>query len=283
MAGSYWLSLISVDDLCLEFGPADSQIILRPRPDYVAKVPTTPFRARWWACKLCQLFVWHGGRQKGNAVSKQRMAHLTVDAITLAYQVQGVRLARSGWELTLQEVWHPPGRWLVAPRWQIFVELRAGRPLTRSLDAIAFVWNWFPPVFSPQMDRSTEGLRFQVSLLKTTPESPYCRPCPPSPQQPNVAEHPASGPHSVNPWEPVEGWVPYVETVWIPYVSRPVATAAVPPLSGRIPARLLSENLNMRCTCCLLILMLWSAAAGCNNRMAMYSGSFSLHKVDWSL
>ncbi len=28
--------------------------------------------------------------------------------------------------------------------------------------------------------------------------------------------------------------------------SRPVATAPVPPLSGRAPARLLSENLNMR-------------------------------------
>ncbi len=42
---------ISVDDLCLEFGPADSQIILRP--GYVPEVPTTPFRARWWACKRC--------------------------------------------------------------------------------------------------------------------------------------------------------------------------------------------------------------------------------------
>ncbi len=41
------------------------------------------------------------------------------------------------------------------------------------------------------------------------------------------------------------------------------------------PARLLSENLNMRCTCCLLILTLWSAAAGCNNRMPMCIGSFS--------
>ncbi len=40
------------------------------------------------------------------------------------------------------------------------------------------------------------------------------------------------------------------------------------------PARLLSENLNMRCTCCLLILTLWSAAAGCNNRMPMCIGSF---------
>ncbi len=37
-----------------------------------------------------QLFVCHGGRQKGNAVSKQRMAHWIVDAITLAYQAQGV-------------------------------------------------------------------------------------------------------------------------------------------------------------------------------------------------
>ncbi len=37
---------ISVDDSCLEFGPADSQMILRPRPSYVPKVPTTPFRAR---------------------------------------------------------------------------------------------------------------------------------------------------------------------------------------------------------------------------------------------
>ncbi len=33
---------ISVDDSCLEFGP--SQVILRPRPGYVPKVPTTPFR-----------------------------------------------------------------------------------------------------------------------------------------------------------------------------------------------------------------------------------------------
>ncbi len=60
-------------------------------------------------------------------------------------------------------------------------------------------------------------------------------------------------------------------------VLRPVTTAPVPPLSGRTPARLLSENLNMRCTCCLFMLTLWSAAAGCNNRMPMCIGSFSLH------
>ncbi len=38
--------------------------------------------------------------------------------------------------------------------------VRAGRPLTHSLDSIAFVWNRFPPVFSPQTGRSTEGPGF---------------------------------------------------------------------------------------------------------------------------
>ncbi len=116
------LHAFSVDDSCLQFGPADSQIILRPRPGYVPKVPTTPFRDQVVSLQalppeeadpalalLCpvralrhyvdrtqsfrtsdQLFVCHGGRQKGKAVSKQRMAHWIVDAITLAYQAQGV-------------------------------------------------------------------------------------------------------------------------------------------------------------------------------------------------
>ncbi len=116
------LHAFSVDDSCLQFGPADSQIILRPRPGYVPKVPTTPFRDQVVSLQalppeeadpalalLCpvralrhyvdrtqsfrtsdQLFVCHGGRQKGNAVSRQRMAHWLVDAITLAYQAQGV-------------------------------------------------------------------------------------------------------------------------------------------------------------------------------------------------
>ena len=116
------LHAFSVDDSCLEFGPADSQVILRPRPGYVPKVPTTPFKdqvvnlqalpleeADPALALLCpvralrcyvdrtqsfrtsdQLFVCYGGRQKGNAVSKQRMARWIVDAIALAYQAQGV-------------------------------------------------------------------------------------------------------------------------------------------------------------------------------------------------
>ncbi len=58
-----------------------------------------------------------------------------------------VCLASSDWELTLLEVLCPPGRRIVAPRWQIFVDLRAWQPLTHLLDSIAFVWNRFPPVF----------------------------------------------------------------------------------------------------------------------------------------
>ncbi len=56
------------------------------------------------------------------------------------------------------------------------VGLRAGQPLTHSLDSIDFVWNRFPPVFSPQTGRSTEGPRFRVGLLKTAPESPTVDP-----------------------------------------------------------------------------------------------------------
>ncbi len=116
------LQAFSVDKSCLEFGPADSSATLRPRPGYVPKVPTTPFRdqvvnlqalpleeADPALALLCpvralrqyvdrtrsfrtteQLFVCYRGQQKGNAVSKQRMAHWIVDAITLAYEAQGV-------------------------------------------------------------------------------------------------------------------------------------------------------------------------------------------------
>ncbi len=38
------LQAFSVDESCLEFGPADSSVTLRPRPGYVPKVSTTPFR-----------------------------------------------------------------------------------------------------------------------------------------------------------------------------------------------------------------------------------------------
>ncbi len=115
------LQAFSVSEECLGFGPAYSHVVLRPRPGYVPKVPTMPFRdqvvnlqalpseeadpALALLCPvraLCiyvdrtrsfrsseQLFVCHGGQQKGKAVSKQRLAHWIVDAIALAYQSQG--------------------------------------------------------------------------------------------------------------------------------------------------------------------------------------------------
>ncbi len=105
----------SVSEWCFVFRPAYSHI------GYVPKVPTTPYRdqvvnqqalpsqeadpALALLCPgraLCiymdrtrsfrrseQLFVCHGGQQKGKAVSKQRLAHWIVDVIALAYQSQG--------------------------------------------------------------------------------------------------------------------------------------------------------------------------------------------------
>ncbi len=116
------LQAFSVDESCLEFGPGDGHVVLSPRPGYVPKVPTTPFRDQVVSLQalapgggrpspglLCpvralrlytdrtqslrtsdQLFVCYGGQQKGKAVSKQRMVHWIVDAIALAYQAQGV-------------------------------------------------------------------------------------------------------------------------------------------------------------------------------------------------
>ncbi len=116
------LQAFSVGESCLEFGPADSSATLRPWPGYVPKVPTTPFRDQVVNLQalpleeadpaLALLCPVHALRQyldrtrsfrtseqllfllrraaEGNAVSKQRMAHWIVDAITLAYEAQGV-------------------------------------------------------------------------------------------------------------------------------------------------------------------------------------------------
>ncbi len=115
------LQAFSVSEECLVFGPVYSHVVLRPRPGYVPKVPTTPFRdqvvnlqalpseeADPALALLCpvralriyvdrtrsvrsseQLFVCHGGQQKGKAVSKQRLAHWILEAVALAYQSQG--------------------------------------------------------------------------------------------------------------------------------------------------------------------------------------------------
>ncbi len=114
------LQAFSVDDSCLEFGTGNSHVVLRPRPGYVPKVPSTPFRdqvvnlqalpreeADPAIALLCpvrilrnyvdrtqsfrtsdQLFVCFGGQQKGRAVSKQRLANWIVEAIVLAYQAR---------------------------------------------------------------------------------------------------------------------------------------------------------------------------------------------------
>ncbi|KAL0172543.1 hypothetical protein M9458_032854, partial [Cirrhinus mrigala] len=74
------LQALSISPSCLEFGPGDSKVILKPRHGYVPKVPSTPFRAQVVTLyalpssegdqealrmKSDQLFVCFGGRNKG--------------------------------------------------------------------------------------------------------------------------------------------------------------------------------------------------------------------------
>jgi hypothetical protein len=117
------LHALSSSAACLEFGPNDSRVVLRPKHGYIPKVLSTPFRAQVISLAalsspadesdanlLCpvralrvylersalfrqteQLFVCFGGRTKGLAVSKQRISRWIVDAIALAYEAKGLQ------------------------------------------------------------------------------------------------------------------------------------------------------------------------------------------------
>ncbi len=120
------LHAFSVDSDCIRFGPGDCSVTLRPRMGYVPKSLSTPFKtqtvslsalssestasreadAQTSVCPVRalriyidrsasfrqsdQLFVCYGGCVKGRAVSKQRISHWIVDAITAAYTSQGL-------------------------------------------------------------------------------------------------------------------------------------------------------------------------------------------------
>ncbi|CAM4719244.1 unnamed protein product [Leuciscus chuanchicus] len=117
------LHALSVSPACLEFGPNDSKVILKPKHGYVPKSLNTPFRAQVISLSalpgsseegdasfLCpiralrayvsrsavfrqteQLFVSFSGRYKGMAVSKQSLSRWIVDAIALAYTTKGLQ------------------------------------------------------------------------------------------------------------------------------------------------------------------------------------------------
>lgn len=116
------LQALSVSPACLEFGPNDSKVILKPRHGYVPKVLSTPFRAQVISLSalpplsgereldlLCpvralriyiersqpfrqsdQLFVCFGDRTKGSSVSKQRLSRWIVEAVALCYSSMGL-------------------------------------------------------------------------------------------------------------------------------------------------------------------------------------------------
>ncbi|CAM4548218.1 unnamed protein product [Leuciscus chuanchicus] len=117
------LQALSVSATCMEFGPNDSRVILKPKHGYVPKSLNTPFRAQVISLSalpvseeegdagfLCpvralrayvsrssvfsqteQLFVLFSGRSKGLAASKQSLSRWIVDAIALAYTSRGLQ------------------------------------------------------------------------------------------------------------------------------------------------------------------------------------------------
>ncbi len=117
------LQALSTSPACLEFGPNDSKVVLKPRHGYVPKVLSTPFRAQVITLSalppseedrelslLCpvralriyfersapfrhteQLIVSFGNRTKGHPVTKQRLSKWIVDAVMLAYSSLGLQ------------------------------------------------------------------------------------------------------------------------------------------------------------------------------------------------
>ncbi len=117
------LQALSISPACLEFGPNDSKVVLKPGHGYVPKVLSTPFRAQVITLSalppseedrelslLCpvralriyfersapfrhaeQLFVSFGNRAKGHPVTKQRLSKWIVDAVMLAYSSLGLQ------------------------------------------------------------------------------------------------------------------------------------------------------------------------------------------------
>ncbi len=92
-----------------------------------------------------QLFVCHGGQQKGKAVSKQRLANWIVEAIALAYQSQGEPCPLG---VRAHSTWSVASSYALAhgPLWQTSVELRAGRHRTPSQDSTVSALSQFLPV-----------------------------------------------------------------------------------------------------------------------------------------
>ncbi len=123
------LQALSISPACLEFGPNDSKVVLKPRHGYVPKVLSTPFRAQVITLSalppseedrelslLCpvralriyfersapfrrteQLFVGFGNHAKGHPVTKQRLSKWIVDAVMLAYSSLGLQCPIGVW------------------------------------------------------------------------------------------------------------------------------------------------------------------------------------------
>ncbi len=117
------LQALSISSSCLELGPNDCKVILKPRHGYVPNVLSTPSRAQVISLLvlpitdgeqgpnlLCpvralriylehsslfrqseQFFVCFGGRHKGLPATKQQLSRWIVDALALAHTSEGIQ------------------------------------------------------------------------------------------------------------------------------------------------------------------------------------------------
>ncbi|KAL0177455.1 hypothetical protein M9458_026349, partial [Cirrhinus mrigala] len=118
---------------CLEFGPGDSKVILKPRHGYVPKVPSTPFRAQVITLSalpsseedqklnlLCPVRALRTYIERSLFASVAAIKDIRwiVDAIRLAYSSLGLQCPIGAWP--------PLGRGLAVYPLQKFVRRPAG-------------------------------------------------------------------------------------------------------------------------------------------------------------
>ncbi len=140
------------------FGPVYSHVVLRPRPGYLPKAPTTPFRdqvvnlqalpseeadpAIALLCPVRTLRIYvDRTRSVRSSTEGSRKGRLSPNRDLPSTKAQGEQCP-----LTPPGVLPPPMRWRTAPLWQTSAELRAGRHRTPSQDSTIYALSQFLPV-----------------------------------------------------------------------------------------------------------------------------------------
>ncbi len=145
------LQAISISPACLEFGPNDSKVVLKPRHGYVPKVLSTPFKAQvithstllpseedqelslLCPVRALRIFVSFGNRAKGHPVTKQRLSKWIV--VMLAYSSFGLKCPI---EVRAHSTRGIPSSWAWSSGVSITEICRSSRPSITSMSLAGF-------------------------------------------------------------------------------------------------------------------------------------------------